>query len=119
MFFKSKYGQKVGISNGKQWNLSKGGVIPWNNFSTDERFDDCINALLEDGSVVIPRSVAHLMNDCPYPITGKVQNNRKKLVTTIVEPEELIVNKKYADKVLRWLKTKGVTLPLEPDDNVI
>lgn len=120
-FFMSKHGAKVHISNGnKQWNLSRGGVIPWNNFSTDERDEDTINSLLEEGSLVIPRSIAHLFDDFPYPIHGPVQKNKNKLMTVIVQPEELIINKKYARKAELWLKEHGITLPLDGNgDSVI
>jgi len=45
-------------------------------------------------------------------ITGEVQHDKSKLGRTVVMPNELVVNKKYAPKVEAYLKSKGITLPL-------
>lgn len=118
MFFKSKYGARIQIANQTPWNLSRGGIIPYSNFLTDEKDEDTINSLLADGSLVIPRKIVPIMKHCPFPITGAVERNKKNLLTTIVQPEEMVVNKKYANKVLAWLLKQGITLPL-PVDSVV
>jgi hypothetical protein len=118
-FFKASTGRCVTIANAKPRNLSGGGLIRWENFNTDEKEEDCIMSNLEDGDVVIPRSVVPLLKDYKGPITGPKQMNSKKWLPTIVQPEEVVVHKKYADKVLRFLKSKGVSLPLTDDSGVI
>ena len=118
-FFKASTGRCVTIANNRARNLSGGGMIRWEDFNTDEKEEDCIMSNLEDGDVVIPRSVVPLLKDYKGPITGPKQMDKKKWLPTVVQPEEIVVNKKYANKVLRFLKSKGVSLPLTDESGVI
>lgn len=118
-FFKSSTGRCVTIANARPRNLSGGGMIKWEDFNTDEKEEDCIMSNLEDGSVVIPRSVVPLLKDYKGPIMGPKQMDKNKWLPTIVQPEEVVIHKKYADNVLRFLKSKGVSLPLTDESSII
>jgi len=53
-----------------------------------------------------------IMNHYKGKLTGKQTMDRSKLAPTIVMPGEMVVHKKYAPAVERYLKKHGITLPL-------
>ena len=113
MFYKNQKGQKVQILNKRPRNLSVGGIIR-DHPHIHNHHDDTIQARCEYGSLVVPVPVMkkHIMDDYKGPITGPKQTNPAKLQPTIVMPNELVVNKRYAGRVERFLKRKGISLPL-------
>lgn len=114
MFYYNEHGKKVRIFNHRPRNLSAGGLIKgFKNHRTNHK-DDTINSLLEYGSLVVPVPVmkAGFMDDYDGKVVGPPTKDKKKLSRTIVMPDELVVNRRYADKVERFLKRKGITLPL-------
>lgn len=82
------------------------------NIATPE--EDTISSLLEYGSLVIPVSVmkSGVMDGYKGKLFDKKTTDKRRLAHTIVMPEELVVARKYAPAVERYLKTRGITLPL-------
>lgn len=79
--------------------------------------DDNISALLEVGSLVIPRPVVKYLLDYPHPehFNGRshIVKDSSKLAPVIVMTNEVIVPKKHAAKVEKFLKEKySITLPI-------
>lgn len=76
-------------------------------------------SLLEEGSLVIPKKVVMYLNDYKGKYTcGKHIKDESKLIPTVVMPDEIIVCSHYAGDVERFLKKKGIRLPIS-DDNFI
>jgi hypothetical protein len=46
------------------------------------------------------------------PLFDKKTTDKRRLIPTIVMPEEMVVHRKYAPAVERYLKKYGITLPL-------
>jgi len=105
--------KRIDIFNTRPRNLSRGGLIK-DNPKIKIKNEDTISSLLEYGSLVVPVPVmkSGVMKGYKGPITGPVQHDQDKLGRTVVMPNELVVNKRYASKVERYLKKKGITLPL-------
>lgn len=105
--------KRIDIFNTRPRNLSRGGLIR-DNPKIKCKNEDTISSLLEYGSLVVPVPVMRsgVMKEYKGPITGPVQHDKAQLGRTVVMPNELVVNKRYASKVERFLKTKGITLPL-------
>jgi len=113
MFYHNKRGKRIDIANPhKPLNLSEGGRIP--NISGSEKHpnDDTILSKLEVGSLVVPRPAVRHMKHYKGPVTGPVQKNPDKLVRAITMPDEIVVHRKHAPKVEKFLAKKGVKLPL-------
>jgi hypothetical protein len=113
MFYYTDKGKRVDIFNTRPRNLSAGGLIK-DNKNIKDKNEDTISSLLEYGSLVVPVKVmkSGVMKGYKGKITGEKQTNKHQLGKTIVMPHELVVNKKYAGKVEKYLKKKGITLPL-------
>jgi hypothetical protein len=113
MFYWAKNGKAVDILNKRPRNLSTGGMIQ-DSPKIRNKKEDTISSLLEYGSLVVPVPVmkSGAMDDYKGPITGPAQHDKKQLGKTIVMPNELVVNKRYAKKVEDHLRRKGITLPL-------
>lgn len=114
MFYFNKRGTPIGIFNKRPRNYSAGGMIK--NYRGNKHPDeDTISSLLEEGSLVIPKGVMEsgIMKKYGGPVTGPHNYNHAELVPTIVLPGELVVDKLYAPDVTRYLKSKGITLPLK------
>lgn len=113
MFYYNKQGRRIDIVNKRPRNLSAGGLIKDypNNKHPDQ---DTISSLLEYGSLVVPVKVmkSGVMDEYKGKITGEKQTDKKQLSKTIVMPNELVVHKKYANKVENFLRKKGIKLPL-------
>lgn len=112
MFYINKRGKRIDIVNQRPLNLSKGGLIPALKGTEKHPHDDTILSDLEAGSLVVPRPAVKHMKDYDGPITGPVQKKKEKLVRAITMPDEIVVHKKHAPKVERFLARKGVKLPL-------
>jgi len=113
MFYFNKKGVPIGIFNKRPRNYSAGGMIK--NYPGNKHPDeDTISSLLEEGSLVIPKSVMQsgIMKKYGGPVTGPHNPYHNELVPTIVLPGELVVDKLYAPAVTKYLKSHGVTLPL-------
>jgi len=54
------------------------------------------------------------MNKYNGPITGPKVVDKAKLGATIVMPGELVVNRRHAPAVEKYLKQHDITLPLAP-----
>lgn len=114
--------RKVYIFNKTPINLSRGGMIPHHpDIRPQDYSDDTMYSLLEEGSLVIPRPViqAGFMDDYDGPISQPLVSDKRRLVDTIVMPHEMVIPKKYASRVEKFLKKKGITLPLPvPKDEI-
>lgn len=113
MFYYNSHGRPIQILNTRPRNYSAGGMIKGHpNIATPE--EDTISSLLEYGSLVIPVSVmkSGVMDGYKGKLFDKKTTDKRRLAHTIVMPEELVVARKYAPAVERYLKTRGITLPL-------
>lgn len=108
-------GKAVNIFNKRPRNLSAGGLIK-DSPKIKDKEEDTLSSYLEYGSLVIPKPVVEsgVMDLYKGRITGQKQLCMANLGKTIVMPNEIVVNKKYADKVEEYLKNKGITLPIKP-----
>ena len=113
MFYQTQSGKAVQLFNSRPRNLSRGGIIKDSPKIKDKK-EDTISSLLEYGSLVVPVPVmkSGVMNGYKGQLTGPVQKDKKQLGRTVVMPNELVVHKRYANKVEKYLKSKGITLPL-------
>lgn len=127
LFYLNKHSQPVFLVNSKPRNYSQGGFIRYTkqeekSAHPDYDDEDTLYTLLEEGSLVIPRPVVERGYIDDYirkggMITdGNQIKDKNKLVPTIVMPREIIVQKKYAPQVIKYLKQRGITLPLEDKD---
>lgn len=121
MSFINEYGSKITIGNIKPKNYSSGGYIPEGITSYTsapftkeliDRDEDTVQSLLQTGNVVIPRSIVPIMRMYRGSITGKGTTDTSQLQRVIIQPKEIVVAKEHSDKVLNYLKSKGVKLPL-------
>lgn len=114
MFYYNKEGSPVGIFNKRRTNLSDGGMVAYhpNNQFSDQ---DSIASWLEPGSLVIPTSVMEsgVMKGYKGPTRDRTVHDTSKLANVIVQPGEMVVAKKYASAVEKYLKKRGITLPLD------
>jgi hypothetical protein len=119
MFFTNESGRQIKIMNKKPINLSIGGMIHGSKKGyyrvgrdriQEDSDDDTIMSMIPSGCLVIPRPIVHLMDSYKGPICGKKM--MVDLEPTIVQSGEIIVHPKYARKVMKYLKGKGVSLPL-------
>ena len=113
MFYKTKTGKTIMIFNKRPRNLSAGGLIKGHP-KINKIPDDTISSYLEYGSLVVPVPVmkSGIMNDYKGKIVGEKTTDRSKLSPTIVMPNELVVNRKYAKNVEDFLRKRGIILPL-------
>lgn len=113
MFYYNKQGNPVGIFNKRRTNLSDGGMVPYhpNNEFADQ---DSIAAWLEPMSLVIPTKVMEsgVMDGYKGKTRDRTVHDTSKLANVIVMPGEMVVAKKYAKAVERYLKKHGIELPL-------
>ena len=115
MFYYNKQGKRVDLLNKRPRNLSRGGMIEDHpSIPKANKNQDTISSYLEYGSLVVPVPVmkSGVMDEYKGPIQDKKQTDKKQLSKTIVMPGELVVHKKYADKVENFLRKKGIKLPL-------
>jgi hypothetical protein len=121
MSFVNEYGSTIKVGNTRPKNYSHGGYIPEGRtgytsspFRNEliDRDEDTVQSLLQTGNVVIPRSIVPLMRMYRGPIVGKGTNDRSQLQKVIIQPKEIVVAKENSDKVLNYLRSKGVKLPL-------
>ena len=119
MFYVNDKGRRIGLLNTRPRNLSAGGMISGNPPKKDE-FEDTVLAKLEYGSLVIPRPVVRsgIMDKYKGPITGPKTDDPTKLGSAVVMPKEIVVHRKYAGHVERFLAKHGIKLPLPPDFDV-
>jgi hypothetical protein len=114
MFYYNGAGEAVGIFNKRRANFSDGGMIPYhpNNEFADQ---DSIASWLEPGSLVIPTKIMEsgVMKGYKGKTTDKTIHDTSKLANVIVQPGEMVVAKKYARDVEKYLKKHGITLPLK------
>lgn len=117
-----QYGKSVTLLNKKPINYSGGGMIKWPsrtyNLASTDMVNDNLSVLLERGSLVVPRPVAHLVRDF-FGLDKLKQppiKDLRVLVPMIVMPEEIIVPKSKAKMVDAWLRSQGVVLPLDRND---
>lgn len=113
MFYYSEKGEPIQILNRRPRNYSAGGFIKGHpKIQTPD--EDTISSLLEYGSLVIPVPVmkSGIMDGYKGKLTHTPTKDRSKLAPTIVMPGEMVVHKKYAPAVERYLKKHGITLPL-------
>jgi hypothetical protein len=112
-------GKRVDIFNTRPRNLSEGGMIKDDPKIKDKK-NDTISSYLEYGSLVVPVPVmkSGIMDGYKGMITGKKQLRMSNLGKTIVMPGELVVNRKYAGGVERYLKKHGITLPLKDEQKL-
>lgn len=114
MFYYNGQNQPVQIFNKRARNYSAGGYItpnPKNLFP----HEDSISSLLEPGSLVIPVKVMEsgVMDGYKGKLTDKKITDKSKLTPIIVMEKEMVVAKKYAPAVEKYLKKHGWTLPLD------
>lgn len=108
-------GKAVNIFNKRPRNLSAGGLIK-DSPKIKEKEEDTLSSYLEYNSLVVPKPVVEsgVMDMYKGRITGQKQLCMTQLGKTIVQPGEIVINKKYASKVEDFLKKKGITLPIKP-----
>lgn len=117
MWYRNKTGQRVEIFNRRPRNLSTGGLIE-DHPSIPKKWkdDDCIASRLQVGSLVVPVKVMKSGKFDEfiekYETTGPKTEDRSKLVSTIVMPNEYVVHADHAKKAETFLKRKGIYLPL-------
>jgi len=118
--YTDQYGKSVSLLNKRPINYSHGGVIKWPSktygLHNTDMMNDNLSVLLELGSVVVPRPVAHLVKSQYGELKQPLIKDMKKLTYVIVMPEEIIVPAKYAKMVLDFLRSKGISLPLKRND---
>ena len=113
MWYKNDKGKAIQIFNNRPRNYSAGGLITGHpKIETPE--EDTISSLLEEGSLVIPVPVMRsgVMDAYKGPLFDKKTTDKRRLIPTIVMPEEMVVHRKYAPAVEKYLKKYGITLPL-------
>lgn len=112
MFYQTK-GKTIFLFNKRPRNLSRGGLIKGHP-SINDIPHDTISSKLEYGSLVIPVPVVKsgVMDEYKGKIVGPKTTDPRKLAPTIVMPNEIVVNRRYARQVEDFLKRKGITLPL-------
>ena len=119
MSFTSDKGGTILLTNKRPRNLSQGGMIKPTKYSyqlgnqriLNDQDEDTIRSNLPSGSIVIPRSIVPLMKEYTGKITGPKTN--KKLMPVIVQSDEMVIHPKYANQVMSFLKSRGVSLPLK------
>lgn len=113
MFYFTDKGKPIQIFNKRPRNYSAGGPI-LGNAKIKDKDEDTISSKLEIGSLVIPVPVmkSGIMSLYKGPISGPKTTDPRRLTPTIVMPGEIVVHKKYAPAVTRFLKKHGITLPL-------
>lgn len=114
-FYITEKGKAVNIFNKRPRNLSAGGLIK-DSPKIKEKEEDTLSSYLEYNSLVVPVPVVKsgVMDLYKGKITGQKQLCMTQLGKTIVQPGEIVINKKYASKVEDFLKKKGITLPIKP-----
>lgn len=112
MFYFTSSGKPIPIFNKRPRNYSAGGMIHGNPKIKDKN-EDTISSKLEIGSLVIPVPVVKsgIMKLYKGPITGPKSNTN--LSPTIVMPGEIVVHKKYASAVTKFLASHNIYLPLD------
>jgi len=114
MFYYNQKGSPVQIFNKRRANFSDGGFVKYH---PNNRFahEDSIASYLEPLSLVIPTKVMEsgVMDGYKGKLTDRTVHDTSKLANVIVQPGEMIVAKKYARDVERYLKKHGITLPLK------
>ena len=117
-----QYGKSVTLLNKQPINYSGGGMVKWPHktygLAQTDMINDNLSVLLERGSLVVPRPVAHLVRDF-FGLENLKQppiKNVQSLVHIIVMPEEIIVPKSKAKTVDAWLRSQGIVLPLDRND---
>jgi hypothetical protein len=115
-YYISDSGKAVNIFNKRPRNLSGGGLIK-DSPKIKEKEEDTLSSYLEYGSLVVPVPVVQsgVMDLYKGRITGQKQLCMTQLGRTVVMPGEYVINKKYATKVENFLKKKGITLPIRPN----
>lgn len=127
LFYYNRQSRPVYLVNNKPINYSRGGLVVYDkshvkNINPDDQHEDTIYTVLEEGSVVIPVPIVkrgHINDYLKYG--GKISDGNKikdksKLIKTIIMPGEVIVQKKYANDVVSFLKKRGITLPINEED---
>ena len=121
MAYTDQFGRSVSLLNTTPINYSQGGMVKWPSktygLASTDMMNDNLSVLLELGSVVVPRPVAHLVKNKYGELRQPIVKDRRKLTPVIVMPDEIIVPAKYARMVLDFLKSQGITLPL-PHNNL-
>jgi len=113
MFYYKDNGQPIKILNTRARNYSAGGFIKGHP-KIETPNEDTISSLLEYGSLVIPVPVMQsgIMDGYKGKLFDKKTDNKNHLAPVIVMPGEMVVHKKYAPAVEKYLKKHGITLPL-------
>lgn len=126
LFYYNRQSRPIYLVNNKPINYSRGGLVSYDkshskNINPDDKNEDTLYTLLEEGSVVIPVPIVKKGHIDDYiKIGGKISDNniikdKSKLVKTILMPGEIVVQKKYANDVLSFLKKRGITLPINEE----
>lgn len=119
-YYVEPFGRTIKLMNNKPVNYSAGGMIKWEegqyNPFTQSLEHDNKPVLLEEGSMVCPRPVIHLFHEFESKY-GSVKQDKitdtNELTEVIVMPEEAIIPKRHAPQFKAFLKSHGVTLPLQ------
>jgi len=117
LHYRQANGNRVDIFNKKPRNMSAGGYVRGNKkiMRSGNNNEDTILSLLQEGQLVIPREVVSRV--LPYLKTihgglGPIVKNMDKLERVILQPDEIVISKKYSNKVETYLKDKhNLTLP--------
>ena len=127
LYYYNRHSRPIYLVNNKPINYTSGGLVAYDkshskNINPDDHNEDTIFTLLEEGSVVIPVPVVRRGHIDDYiRMNGKITDGSKikdksKLVKTILMPGEIVVQKKYANKVINFLKKRGINLPINEED---
>jgi hypothetical protein len=127
LFYYNRQSRPIYLVNNKPINYSKGGLVAYDKthkkyINPDDNNEDTIYTELEEGSVVIPVPIVKKGHIDDYIkiggkiSDGKVIKDKTKLVKTILMPGEIVVQKKYAKRVLDFLKNRGITLPINEEE---
>jgi hypothetical protein len=115
----SPYGTVVHLMNSKPINYSRGGMIKWEKGQYNPLLNDLTHdnkpVLLEVNSLVIPRSIVPMVLSYlgKRSINVPMIRDKNKLTEVIVMPEEMIIPKRHANEIKRFLAKNGITLPLD------
>jgi hypothetical protein len=112
--------------NHKRANYSDGGYVPTNpKMNVIQQMNDSLRVYLEPNSLVIPlefvksdgtkiqlaETVRRLIKVKNLKYKDKEIKDKTRLIRAVIQPGEIVIAKKYAQKFVNILKNMGVHLP--------
>jgi hypothetical protein len=112
--------------NNKRANFSDGGYVPTNpKMNPTQKMNDSLRVWLEPASLVIPlefvkpdgqkiqlaETVRKIIQLKHLKYTQPEIKDKTKLIRAVIQPGELVISRKYAQKFIKMLKSMGIHLP--------